>query len=227
MLPDVLSGVMPDGESDTAWYRDLTVLARRPVEFWPNQVQTEDERLNSLVRLLAYVTLAVYMYRRDLKFLSFGVGAVAFLSLVHRFGNGPSRCAGTGAAAATVSKRSAACGRRSGREATRTPPEATCTRSTPNNPFANLLVSDLATNPGRAPACNYDAHKDEIERNFNKGLVRNMYDVYDKENSQRQFMTMPVTTAAPDTAAFARFAYGNVGRTTCKEDPSRCTGRLP
>lgn len=224
----MLQDMMPYGGSDTAWYRDPTVLARRPDEFWPRRTQPDDERLNSLVRLLAYVSVAVYMYRRDLKFLSFGVGAVAFLSLVHRFGGAPGgarRPLGRGSSSGAASCKPC----RPGSAAQPPPggPGPVCTKSTPNNPFANMLVGDLATNPGRPAACSYDDHKEEIEQNFNRGLVRNAYDVYDKENSQRQFMTMPVTTAAPNTTAFARFAYGTVGRTTCKEDPSRCTGRLP
>ena len=96
--------------------------------------------------------------------------------------------------------------------------------STPDNPFANMLVSDLATNPGRPRACAYDQHANLIEKHFNQGLVRNLYDVYDKENSQRQFMTMPVTTAAADVSAFARYCYGGLGRKTCKEDTAKCTG---
>lgn len=214
--------------SDTAWYNDVTVLARRPDEFWPSRRQNDQERLNSLVRLVAYTALAIYLYRHDLKFLSFGLGAVSFLSLVHRFGAPregcclpgrppvPSRPPPGGGAA----RRSPAA-RRDGFST-----EA-CTRSTPDNPFANVLLSDLATNPGRPPACTYDAHKDDIAKNFNKGLVRNVYDVYDRENSQRQFMTMPVTTSTPDTTAFVRFAYGSAGRATCKEDPSRCMGSFP
>ena len=105
--------------------------------------------------------------------------------------------------------------------------QQTCTKSTPDNPFANVLLSDLADDPARPPACKFDAHSDLIEKNFNMGLVRNEYDVFDKESGMRQFMTMPVTTATADTVAFAHYCYGNAGRPTCKEDPSRCTGAFP
>jgi hypothetical protein len=60
----------------------------------------------------------------------------------------------------------------------------------------------------------------QIRKNFNKGLFRNLDDVYEVENSQRQFVTMPVTTSAPDTIAFAEYLFGN--KKTCKEDPSLC-----
>lgn len=211
--------------SDSAWYADVAVLARRPDEFWPTAHQSEDERLNSLIRLVAYVSLGVYMYRRDHKFLSFGLGAAAFLSLVHRFGVSSRRCGRLSSGPCPPRPPTPPAptdGRVASKQQIANRPS--CTMSTPNNPFANALLTD---DPGRPPACRYDEHSAAIWRNFNRGLARNAYDVYDKENSQRQFMTNPVTTSAPDTNAFARFAYGSSGRNTCKETPSRCTGSRP
>lgn len=202
--------------SDDAWYNDIGVLARRPDEFWPTGEHTAEERLNALVRLVAYTSLGVFLYRTQAKFVAFGLGAVLLLSMVHMRDRRQPRADG---GAGKPVWRKAQSGPRGKAPA--------CTLSTPNNPFANMLVSDLATNPGRPPACKYDDQADLIEKNFNQGLVRNMYDVYDRENSRRQFMTMPVTTASADTIAFAQFCYGNAGRSTCKEDPKRCTGAFP
>lgn len=219
--------------TDRAWYNDVRALVRRPEEFWPSLTHNPDERLNSIVRLLAYVTLGVSLHRRDTKYMPFGVLAIAVVSFAHlgAFG-GAARAAACGRPHPTTGRRGdgqAACPAVGGirRDSAQKPARLACTLSTPNNPFANMLLSDLASNPGRPPACKYDQHKDLIRHNFNRGLVRNAYDVYEKENSQRQWMTMPVTTSAPDTIAFAQFCYGNAGRPTCKEDPSRCTGAFP
>ena len=91
-----------------------------------------------------------------------------------------------------------------------------------NNPFANFLLTDAADRPARPAACPYDAVKDEVRRYFNAGLPRNVGDVYEKQNSQRQFYTMPNSRGIPDTAAFAQFLYGTAPG--CKVDPSKCTG---
>jgi hypothetical protein len=98
-----------------------------------------------------------------------------------------------------------------------------CYKSDPNNPFGNATVGALLGDEGKAPACGYDEPgvASQIRKNFNKGLFRNLDDVYEVENSQRQFYTMPVTTSAPDTIAFGEFLFGSKG-TTCKEDPSKC-----
>jgi hypothetical protein len=203
--------------ADPVWYRDVRALARRPGEFFPCRDHSPEERVNSVVRLLLYISLAVFLYARRAKYLLFGLGAVALVSLAYR---GPA-----GARGHVLSSRPASTSGVRVRDVQRA--KRQCTLSTPDNPFANMLLSDLADNPGRAPACKYDEHQDLIEANFNKGLVRNVYDVYDKENSQRQFMTMPVTTGIPDTVAFAKFCYGTAGRATCKDDPSKCTGAFP
>jgi len=207
--------------SDPVWYSDVKVLARRPGEFFPARDQTPEERVNSMARLLLYCTLAVFLYSRQFKYVVFGLAGVAAVSLAYR---GSTR-AGQGPAGSTAVRRPASTA--GVRVDSVLPAKRECTLSTPDNPFANMLVGDLAENPLRAPACGYDEQQDLIRRNFNRGLVRNAYDVYEKENSQRQWMINPVTTATPDTVAFAQFCYGNAGRRTCKEDPTKCTGSFP
>lgn len=246
--------------SDGVWYHDVHALTRRPREFWPGADQSPAERLNSVVRLAAYITLALSVYRRDSRYFMaalvfIAVASVAFHRRRKRFAwqhhgtQGSEHAYKASAKAASAKAEAFAPASPHVSPLSHAPfpshmppphPMAgtpvpsfsrpdhhACTLSTPDNPFANMLVSDLATNPGRPPACKYDVHKHLIRENFNRGLVRNAYDVYEKENSQRQFMTMPVTTSVPDTLAFARFCYGNAGRPTCKEDPSRCTGNFP
>lgn len=238
--------------SDAVWYNDVRALVRRPSEFFPMRDQSPEERVNAIVRLIVYCTAAVVVYRRKWKYVLFGLGAVALVSMAYRgsavTSRGGFKGGRTGGRPYSASHRTAGYSttattggtvvdarlpeRRDASVGGLIPPHSLrmstkCTLSTPDNPFANMLLSDLADRPGRAPACKYDDQADLIRQNFNRGLVRNAYDVYEKENSQRQWMTMPVTTSTPDTVAFAHFCYGNAGRKTCKEDPSKCTGAFP
>jgi hypothetical protein len=191
---------------DSVWYRRPAALFARPMEFFPAASQSPEERVNALVRLIAYVAVGVGLWRGDARAALAAVAAIAALSAVHAFGgeafSGPPR------PGLAESNRA-----RGGK----------CVKSTAENPFANVLLTDLADDPDRPPACDYDDMRDDIEVNFNRGLFRNVTDVYDRENSQRQFMTNPVTTGIPDTLAFAQFAYGNQGD-SCKESPAACTG---
>lgn len=183
-------------KGDALWLDDVHVLPARWQEFFPSADQTPAERANALVRLVAYASLAAFAWNRSARSLVLGGAVIAVVSLAAR-----------------------------GREAYPAPAVATaatgpdgCVRPTRDNPFANQLVTDIGK--GRAPACAYDGVKDEVRASFNDGLFRDALDVYEVGNSQRQFVTMPVSGDIPDTAAFARFLYGNAP--SCKSDPSQC-----
>jgi hypothetical protein len=190
---------------DKVWYRRPAALFARPAEFFPAASQSPEERVNALARLIAYVAAGVGLWRGDARALLAAAAAIAALSAVHAFGG--EAFSGPGAPFAESNRA------RGGK----------CVKSTAENPFGNVLLTDLADDPDRPPACDYDSMRDDIEVNFNRGLFRNLTDVYDRENSQRQFMTNPVTTGIPDTLAFAQFAYGSEAK-GCKESPAACTG---
>lgn len=186
------------GAGDKIWYEDVRILTARWREFFPAPHHTSAEKVNALVRLVLYVALATFVYNREVRTLVLGGGVIAVLSFA--FGH---------------------------RTTERLTPEAPlptteCTKPTRDNPFANVLLTDLGK--PRAPACAYDSVKDELRAHFNDGLIRNATDVYEKENSQHQYYTMPVTTTIPDTHAFANFLYG--GMKSCKENAEHCPSRM-
>jgi hypothetical protein len=200
---------------DKIWYQDIPVLAKRWKEFFPTPQHTTAERTNALVRLVAYATAAAFVYNRQARTLVMGAGVVAVLSFVYGYQHRanhrrPGPDVDTNAATAKTAPPS-------------DPSDAGCTRPTRDNPFANILLTDLGK-PSRAPACPYDAVKDSIRDNFNAGLFRDALDVYERGNSQRQFHTMPVTTTLPDTKAFSNFLYGDMK--SCKENAIHCPSRI-
>ena len=74
-----------------------------------------------------------------------------------------------------------------------------CTEPTNNNPFMNFNI---------------------ITDKFNHNLYRDVSDLYGKNNSQRQYYTMPSTTLPNNQTEFAKWCY-NTGP-TCKEDTIKC-----
>jgi hypothetical protein len=201
-------------QSDPIWYENVKVLPARYREFFPTRDQSHEERLNAIVRLIGYASLAAFAIHRRVKYLALGVAGIALTTLAHRFGM-RARLKNSGGYMNETYANVAPAGVGRG--------NVRCSRPTDKNPFSNMTVGALITDPTRAPACSYDAPgvADEMRRGFNKGLFKNMEDVYEVENSQRQFYTMPVTTSAPDTIAFAQFLYGSRGK-TCKEAPEKC-----
>lgn len=96
----------------------------------------------------------------------------------------------------------------------------TCKRPTANNPFMNDTFDDLQSED--APkACNIndDDVRDNMKKSFNDGLFRDVGDLFERENSQRQFYTVP-QMHPQDQTAFANWLYGN--HAICKTNPNYC-----
>jgi len=100
----------------------------------------------------------------------------------------------------------------------------TCKKPTPDNPLMNLQATDWG-NINIPEACNADDDdiKDDIAVNFNHDLFRDVDEVFDKANSQRQFYTMPNTSIPNNQTEFAQWLYRKPKGTLCKdEDMSKC-----
>lgn len=92
-----------------------------------------------------------------------------------------------------------------------------CQKPTPNNPFMNVLMTDYTDDPHRPPACPYNDNMTNEERDkyFNYNLYKDVTDVWDRRNAQREFITMPNTTIPNDRDSFMNWCW----RTTyvCKD----------
>jgi hypothetical protein len=194
--------------TDPIWFKNLRMLIDRPSEIIPSRDQSDEERVNALVRLVLYCSLAVSLIRANAMYAVLGLAIIVIITLSYALG---AKQKTKNEAYSNIQPK------------TLTREKKACYKSNPLNPFGNATVGALLDDEGKSPACGYDEPgvASQMRKNFNKGLFRNLDDVYEVENSQRQFYTMPVTTSAPDTIAFGEFLFGN--KKTCKEDPSLCT----
>jgi hypothetical protein len=97
-------------------------------------------------------------------------------------------------------------------------------KPTLNNPFMNRLMTD---DPKMEAAPEYygDTEKEsalrkEINDKFNHDLYLGVDDIYEKNNSQRQFYTTPNTSNPSNQEEFLKFMYPNM--TSCKSDMKDC-----
>ena len=99
-----------------------------------------------------------------------------------------------------------------------------CKRPTPNNPFMNPDLNDYDTDKtiSKVVACNSDDENinNEITKSFNSNLFKNIEDVFESENSQRQFYTVPNTYIPNNQTEFGKWLFKSP--TTCKEDQEKC-----
>ena len=98
--------------------------------------------------------------------------------------------------------------------------KGTCKKPTEDNPFMNPINTDyeLAMPP---TACNADDDEipEIISDSFNKNLFMDVSDVYARENSQRQYYTVP-NINPPDQTEFAKWLYNTDN--ICKVNQRAC-----
>jgi len=100
-----------------------------------------------------------------------------------------------------------------------------------NNPYNNVLITDIVDNPKKLPALPayypetekeiLDKTKEAIQKmnptfpNMTEKLFASLDDHFEFEQSARQFYSNPSTTIPNDQGAFAEFCYGEM--ISCKE----------
>lgn len=189
--------------SDKFWFDDVNVLFENMDAFYPSYDMTLVQKLNAIMRLSIYVGIILMLIGRNYLYLYIPIGIGIFTVFIYKMQKD------------NIEKffedyNTFACDK-----------GKPCVKPSVENPFMNFnLITD---DRYRAPACkSFDNKeiKEEIEDKFNYNLYRDVGDLYGKNNSQREFYTMPSTEVIPDQTAFAKWAFYQGG--TCKEDGIRC-----
>ncbi len=98
-----------------------------------------------------------------------------------------------------------------------------CKKPSVENPFTNIVFSDYLDASNIAEPCNID-DKDiqkDMQNLYNSTIYRNFDDVFERQNSQRMFYTVPIRTVPNDQKEFANWLYKT--GPTCKENTQNCT----
>jgi len=97
-----------------------------------------------------------------------------------------------------------------------------CRKPTKDNPFMNPLLNDITIGVEESPiACNADDDeiKNKIVDCYNEDLYRDVGDLFERHNSQRQFYTVP-QLYPNDQKSFADWCYKSDN--ICKVDQGSC-----
>jgi hypothetical protein len=92
------------------------------------------------------------------------------------------------------------------------------TLPSPRNPFMNVLVDEIKYQPNRPQAASVDSPvvKATLDDYFRINWFSDPTDVFGRNQSQREFITMPSTTIPSDRESFQNWLYKIPGK-TCKE----------
>jgi hypothetical protein len=96
-------------------------------------------------------------------------------------------------------------------------------KPTVENPFANIAFSDYLDSSNLAEPCNIDDEdvQNNMQNLYNSSIYRNLEDVWERENSQRMFYTVPIQTVPNSQTDFANWLYKT--GPTCHENTQYCT----
>lgn len=213
--------------SEPYWFDSPSVLfdPNRMTQFIPTNTQTLPEKLNAVVRFGMYFAILQGLLQKS----ETGVYLLVMILLVTFFLGSPGNIEKFqlqdyfSPNNEEVSKDPAPA---SFSSATETGP---CTKSTKDNPFGNFdMINDFTDNPDRTAACSLadPDTRNLVNKNFETGLFKDVDDLFDKNNSQGRFYTMPVTEIMNDQTGFAKQLYLTPDG-SCKENQLNCAGMYP
>lgn len=198
--------------SDPLWVEDITILVNsdKLVEFFPTSAMSREEKMNAITRFALYASVAMYVYNRNINSFMFVIATMTIIFLLHH----SNRVSGD---IETFDER-----------VDKEIDGKNCIEPTRENPFMNVLLTDYIKNPERKAACTtYDNPDMEQRMNdeFNHNLYRDVSNIFNRNNSQRQFYTNPATSIPNNQGDFVNWLYNRPA--TCKEgNGSRCIANV-
>ena len=190
-----------NSNTDVFWAQQVKVLWQpdQLLRFMPTQSMSLAEKLNAIVRLTVYLTLALS---------------------VCRFSTGKSHLRGLWLAPALAllltyayykysQKDSVETFKDQLRETRQSLSKLVCKPPTLQNPFMNLSPYNY-NKPSPPPACQYVTDRKmekKVKDSFKETMFHDVSDVYAKRHSQRQYYTAPVTTVPNNQTKFANWLY--------------------
>lgn len=99
--------------------------------------------------------------------------------------------------------------------------EKNCKKPTVENPFNNVLFSDYLEEGNVPQPCNSNEETlSEMQNLYNSSIYRNLGDVFERENSQRTFYSVPIAQHPDSQTDFANWLYKT--GPTCHENSEYC-----
>lgn len=197
------------------WYNNIDNLfnTKSLLEFWPMKHQTKKEKYNAITRFILYAGALMSVTKDTTYYLVLAIVLVLLMAF--------------------FTKKTEKFSDKKERETKKNVPrhmdpkhmkivEEDCQKPTDENPFSNVLMNEYTDNVERPPACPIEEVSDDVNNKFLKGLYSDINDIYEKENSQRQFYSTPNTQIPNDQINFAKWCY--MRDDNCKVNPSKCTG---
>ena len=179
------------------WTEDIHILYEKKFlfEIIPMKSFDLNRKLNSLFRLSIFYSIIVYLLNKNTKSLMVPVGVGIFTIII-------SKNLKKNIVSENIRKL-----QNDGIEENFLMEELNeeCRIPSKNNPFMNPTIHD-DDNYSKKPCLSYNNKgiQKDIDQKFNEGLYRDVNDIFGKNNSQRQFYTVPGKTKPNDLESYKK-----------------------
>jgi hypothetical protein len=200
----------------SVWFKDPSILFKNSeiFKFWPTSNQTIEERINASTRFILYASNILYIIRRDPRIFVLAAMVIGVMYVLYKPHANKESHHEVVAALPPPHLQSA------------TPD---CQAPTAVNPMANFMLTDYTEDPDRPSACYYPSVQNKVKTLLDNTIPygnersRSALPKYQQRAAARQFVSMPVTTAANDQTGFAEACYGKKNGPMCKDgSPGVC-----
>ena len=184
--------------NENIWYKDLRILYinNNYIKFFPTANMNNIEKLNSIVRTSIIISTILILYTGNINFIFLAIFVLLLTYLIHSNNTNISNYNNY------------------------TEKKVEYVLPTVDNPFMNITLNDYIENPNREALIKKNNYKNPkldnlINKSFNFNLYKDFSDIFNKNNSQRQFYTTPVTTIPNNQKSLGNWLYKT--SETCKE----------
>ena len=190
---------------DPIWIENINILFQkdRLFEFVPKHQMDINSKLNAIVRFSIYLTLVLLLYNFNYLNLYIVITVMALTYIIYNYKHKKFKN--------YVEKIPNLDQFIDNKYNSKSPNK--CRKSTKDNPFMNRLLNDNENISACDPLS--ENTQQQIEDNFNTKLYMDIGDVFQNNNSQRQYYTTPVNSNVNKQTDFAQWLYSTPD--TCKE----------
>lgn len=186
-------------EDNQIWYKDIFGFMIKYDEFVPIKSMTLNEKLNSIVRLVIYVSTMHYLIFKDSSIFTVTICTMVLTAIYY------------------MSKREFYSDHKSYSDLKGDHDNSKsldCTKPNKHNPFMNVLMNEYIEKPDRPEACDVDDNTVQKQMNdaFFSDVYRDVDDAFDRKSSNRQFFTMPNTKIPNNQNDYVEWLYGMEGK---------------
>lgn len=199
-------------KQETFWAENLQgfITDKNYFVIIPTPDMTFEEKLNAATRFAIYFTLVMLLVKKDTQVLVFFVIFMIGTFFLHKYKTENQEDERFVLNNIGVHKKR---------------DDTYCVKPTKDNPFMNVSFNDYKNFPNRPQACDVTNPKikHQVDKLFKTGLHHEHDDIFQRNTSDRQFYTNPITTIPNDQEGFAKWLYYIPGK-TCKEgNGQQCT----